>query len=169
MSLQSYEENPYPALNSYSVYTKQEYAHYDSDVVRLGNNETVWITISASPATLTADDFYFEYDDTMLNIIDISEELHGNNKEIILSIKAKKSGVSEILIASLYEIYEYYDEASCYTIVINGLDQNEGRVVYVASTGEKYHYSSNCISSGIKTTLDDAVTLEYGPCGKCVG
>lgn len=167
MSQSSTDANPYNKIESYSVYTENEYAHIDSDVIRLGNNERVWITIKASPSNLSADDFIVDYDDTMLEIVDITSSTTGNVLEIELTIKAKKAGVSEIIICSGYEIYEETENADCYVLTVNGLDASDGRIVYVTSSGEKYHFSSSCADNGIKTTLDDALAYEYEPCGKC--
>lgn len=162
------DSNPYNKVEDYSVYTKNEYAHIDTDVIRLGNGERVWITIEANPSTLTTDDFIVDYDDTMLEIVDVTRSTSGNTLEIELVVKAKQAGVSEIVICSGYELYEEAENTMCYVLTVNGLNSNDGRVVYVTSTGEKYHYSASCVSSGIKTTLSDALAYEYEPCGKCV-
>jgi len=167
MPQSSTDNNPYNKVTTYSVYTENEYAHIDSDVIRLGNNERVWITIKASPSNLSADDFIVDYDDTMLEIVDITSSTTGNVLEIELTIKAKKAGVSEIIICSGYEIYEEAENADCYVLTVNGLDSSDGRIVYVTSSGEKYHFSSSCVDNGIKTTLDDALAYDYEPCGKC--
>ncbi len=162
------DSNPYNKVGSYVIYTKNEYAHIESDVIRLGNGERVWITIEASPSTLTMDDFIVDYDDTMLEIIDVTNSTSGNTLEIELVVSAKHPGVSEIVICSGYELYEDAENAMCYVLTVNGLDSSDGRIVYVTSTGEKYHFSASCVSSGIKTTLSDALAYEYEPCSKCV-
>lgn len=164
----SVDTNPYNKVGDYSVYTKNEYAHIDSDVIRLGNSERVWISIEASPSTLSMDDFIIDYDDTMLEIIDVTSSTSGDILKIELTVKAKKSGLSEIIICSGHELFEDAENAECYVLTVNGLDSKDGRVVYVTSTGEKYHYSASCVSSGTKTTLSDALAYEYEPCGKCV-
>ena len=164
----SIDTNPYNKVGDYSVYTKNEYAHIDSDVIRLGNSERVWISIEASPATLSMDDFIIDYDDTMLEIVDVTSSTLGDILKIELTVKAKKSGLSEIIICSGYELFEDAENAECYVLTVNGLNSKDGRVVYVTSTGEKYHYSASCVSSGTKTTLSDALAYEYEPCGKCV-
>jgi len=163
------EENPFIEVNDYSVRYKTEYSHYESDVARLGNSERLWITIEASPSTVSIDDFVIDYDSEMVEISNVEENVIGDKVEIVLEIVAHQSGVSEILIASCYEIYEFYENADCYCVTVKSLNNTNGQVVYVSPTGEKYHFSSNCISSGIRTTLDDALTLEYEPCSKCVG
>ena len=161
------DSNPYNAVGYYSIRTKTEYAHVDSDVIRLGNKERVWITIEASPATLTMDDFIVDYDDAMLEIVDVVSTTVGDTLRIEIAVKAKSSGVSEIIICSGYELYEDGENATAYILTVNGLTSSDGKVVYVTSTGEKYHLSASCVESGIKTTLSDALAYEYKPCGKC--
>lgn len=165
----STDSNPYHKVEDYSVYTENEYAHIDSDVIRLGNDERAWITIEASPASLTMDDFIVDYDDTMIEIVDITSSTLQDMLQIEITITAKNSGVSDIIICSGYELYEDAENATCYVLTVNGLNSNDGRVVYVTSSGEKYHFSASCVESGIETTLSDALAYEYEPCGKCVG
>ncbi len=165
----STDDNPYNKVEDYSVYTENEYAHIDSDAIRLGNNERAWITIEASPASLSMDDFIVDYDDTMIEIVDITSSTSQDMLQIEITITAKNSGVSDIIICSGYEIYEDAENASCYVLTVNGLNSNDGRIVYITSTGEKYHYSASCVESGFETTLSDALAYEYEPCGKCVG
>lgn len=163
----STDNNPYNEVEDYSVYTKTEYAHIDSDVIRLGNEERLWITIEASPVTLSAYDFIVDFDETMLEIIDIASSTLENTLQIELTIKAKSPGISKILICSGYDLYENWENATFYVLTVNGLSSSDGRIVYVTRTGEKYHYSASCVASGIKTTLSDALAYEYEPCGKC--
>lgn len=163
----STDSNPYNKVEDYSVHTKSEYAHIDSAVIRLGNGERVWITIKASPATLSMNDFVVDYDDAMLEIIDVRSSTVGDILQIELTVKAKSSGVSEIIICSGYELYEDAENIKGYVLTVRGLDSTDGKVVYITSTGEKYHFSESCVASGIKTTLNDALAYEYGPCSKC--
>lgn len=159
--------NPYNKLLEYEVYTKTEYAHIDTDIIRLGSDEKVWITIETSQTNVSLDDFILDYDDTMIEIITVKTQNNGSGLNFEIAAKAKKEGLSEIVICSCYEMIEDYENASYYVLTIQGLNSFDGRVVYVTSTGEKYHYSSSCAGSSIKTTLSDALAYEYEPCGKC--
>ena len=161
------ETNPFIEVIDCSVHTKTEYAHADTDIIKLGNDEKFWITISATPASLIIDDFIFDYDSEMLEIVDVSEDINDNNVKFEIALTSKKAGVSEILICPGYDLFEYGEDAEFYVLTVRGLDSKEGRVVYVSSSGDKYHYSSSCISYATKTTLNDALAYEYEPCGKC--
>ena len=113
------------------------------------------------------DDFIVDYDDAMLEIVDVVSTTVGDTLRIEIAVKAKSSGVSEIIMCSGYELYEDGENATAYILTVNGLTSSDGKVVYVTSTGEKYHLSESCVESGIKTTLSDALAYEYKPCGKC--
>lgn len=105
----------------------------------------------------------------MLEIIDVSSQTSSNTLQIEITFKAIQSGMSDIIVASGYDLYEYADNAECYVVTVNGLDYTDGQLVYVTSTGEKYHFSSSCAgANAITTTYDDALTYNYSPCSKCV-
>lgn len=163
------EVNPYNKLADYELTSiRQDYAHIDSDVVRLGNGEGAWFIIEASPATTTAEDIMFLYDDTMIEIADLKFSTVGNTVKYEVYVKAKKAGVSDVLIAPSYDLWDDFENTSGYSITVKGLDSSEGRVVYITSSGEKYHFSESCAGTGAyETTISDAQIYEYGACGKC--
>lgn len=163
------EVNPYNKVADYEITSiRQDYAHIDSDVVRLGNGEGAWFIIEASPATTTADDITFLYDENMLEIADLKFSTVGNTVKYEVYVKAKKAGVSEVFIAPSYDLWEDFENASGYSIPVKGLESSEGKVVYITSSGEKYHFSESCAGAGAyETTVSDAQIYEYGACGKC--
>ena len=163
------EVNPYNKVADYELTSiRQDYAHIDSDVVRLGNGEGAWFIIEASPATTTADDITFLYDDTMLEIADLKFSTVGNKVKYEVYVKAKKAGVSDVFIAPSYDLWEDFENTPGYSIPVKSLDSSEGKVVYITSSGEKYHFSESCAGTGAyETTVSDAQIYEYGACGKC--
>lgn len=162
--------NPYNRADSFSLFTQTEYAHIDTDIVRLGNGEKLFVTIEAQPATLTLDDFILDYDNTMLEIVGVSSQEVGNEFVIEITIHAIQSGVSDIIIASGYDLFEDADNAEVYVVTVRALDYMDGQLVYVTPTGDKYHFSASCAGpNAITTTYDDALVYEYDPCGSCVG
>lgn len=161
-------ESLYHRVDDIQINVNFEYSHIDSDAIILGNDERCWITLEVSPSSVTEDDVIFDYDDTKLAVENIDRKQNGNSVDIVYQIKALQPGYSEIIICSYYDVNEYGENATCQILSVNGLNAQDGRVVYVTTTGEKYHYSSTCVQSGIKTTLYDALAYEYEPCSKCV-
>ena len=104
----------------------------------------------------------------MLEIADLKFSTVGNTIKYEVYVKAKKAGVSDVFIAPSYDLWEDFENTSGYSIPVKGLDSSEGRVVYITSSGEKYHFSESCAGTGAyETTVSDAQIYEYGACGKC--
>lgn len=161
-------ENPFIDPGDWTISSYTDYAH-DSEIIILGNKEGVALSIEAPKPNLTFDDFAVIYDEELL----ACEE-----KTIIDSFKDKtilkyrithtSPGTSEVFVVSMYEYMELGDECLGYSLTVRGLDQTDGRIVYVTPTGEKYHLSADCAGeNAIATTLWDVRQYEYEPCGKC--
>ena len=161
-------ENPFIDPGDWTISSYTDYAH-DSEIIILGNKEGVELSIEAPKPNLTFDDFAVMYDEELL----ACEE-----KTIIDSFKDKtilkyrithtSPGTSEVFVVSMYEYIELGDECLGYSLTVRGLDQTDGRIVYVTPSGEKYHLSESCAGeNAIATTLWDVRQYEYEPCGKC--
>lgn len=153
-----------------SVTTIKDYAHTDTDIIFLGNQEGVTISIVASGADITWDDLVLIYDETILNVELQSPAIAGTQTVMKAYITGIKTGESEFFICTEYDLATKGEDAEGYYLDIRKLDSSEGRIVYVTRSGEKYHFSESCAGNGsIKTTYRDATVYEYDPCGKCVG
>ena len=151
-----------------SVNTLTDYAHTDTEVIFLGNDEGVTITISASAVDMTVDDLVIIYDDSLLSVRISEPARSGSRTEIELYVTGKTSCETEMAICTTYDVETQGDEATGYLLDIRKLNSTEGRVVYVTSSGDKYHFRESCAGSySTKTTYRDAKAYEYDPCGKC--
>lgn len=153
-----------------SVTTIKDYAHTDTDVIFLGNQEGVTISIVAEGADVTWDALVLLYDETILNV----ETQRPVNTETQTVLKAyvtgKKPGDSEFFICTEYDLAIKGEDVEGYYLDVRKLDSSEGRIVYVTPSGEKFHFSESCAGDGAtKTTYRDATVYEYEPCGKCAG
>lgn len=157
-------------LTKYTVSMQTTYSH-SSDIVILGNNENLTITIEASPAGLTDEDFIYDYDDTMLSLSveKVRDDTSRDKSYIELSVSAKKPGYSEMGIYSIYELLTVPEEdLTYYPVYIQGLDSRAGKIVYVTPTGEKYHLSeAHAGENAIATTLYDVESWGMEPCSVC--
>lgn len=164
------QEVPAREVSHYAVYSKNQYCHLDSEYVKLGDGETVTVEINASPAGLSYDDFLVCYDEEMLTMVsrDLKTDKEAGTTDLYYVFKAAAEGRSDILIISIFDYCAYGDDADCFDIPTYGYGPNDGKIVYVTYTGEKYHYSSDCAGdNAMGTTLLEAKECEYEPCGKC--
>ena len=147
---------------------EREYAHIDTDVILLGNNEGATIKIFTSVDDLVADDILFIYDEELLSVKESEPFEESGQTCFEYYVTGKNSGVSEIWIITTYDYLTLGEEANGYCIVVKKLDSKEGKVAYVTPTGDKYHLSSGCAGeNATKTTYYDVTAYEYEPCGKC--
>ena len=155
-------------VSDLSVKTLTDYAHTDTEVIFLGNDEGVTITISTSVVDMTTDDLVIIYDDSLLSV-KVSEPVRSGSRTVIeLYVTGKTSCETEMAICTTYDVEMQGDEATGYLLDIRKLNATEGRVVYVTSSGDKYHFSESCAGGySTKTTYRDAKVYEYDPCGKC--
>ena len=149
-----------------SVTTKTDYAHTETDVIFLGKDEGVTITITTFVDGATADDLAIVYDKSLLSI-KVSDKGEEENK-IELYVTGKKTCETELAIFTAYELEMLGEEATCYLLDIRKLSSKEGRIVYVTSMGTKYHFSKSCAGdNATKTLYRDAKAYEYEACKKC--
>ena len=153
-----------------SVTTIKDYAHTDTDVIFLGNQEGVTISIVAEGTDVTWDALVLLYDETILNV-EMQSPVSTETQTVLKAyVTGKKTGESEFFICTEYDLVTKGDNAEGYYLDIRKLDSSEGRIVYVTRSGEKYHFSESCAGDGAtKTTYRDAIVYEYEPCGKCAG
>ncbi len=151
-----------------TVRTTTDYSHLFSDAVYLGNNEGVTISIIATATGLSADDIELFYDKTLLSVkMDKPTETDGKTL-FSAYVTGKKAGNSTLVICTAYDLYLYGENASGFVVEINKLDSKDGRIVYLAPTGEKYHFREKCAGeNAIKTTYREVIAYDYQPCGKC--
>ncbi len=150
-----------------SVDTMTDYAHADRDVVFLGNGEGVTIKITSSGERLTKESILVMYDESLLNA-NIEVISDGDYSYLEVYVTGKKACDTEVLICTAYDWKTLGEEAEGYIIDIKKLDSSDGRIVYVTSSGHKYHFSEKCAGSNAKkTTSRDAVGYEYERCGNC--
>lgn len=162
-------ETSYTAVD-YEVGFETDYSHIDTERMTLGNNEIGTVIITASPSTIKFEDFYIEYNNSMLSYT-LTDTVANEDKDSIsftLQIKAISSGASEIVIFAIDDFIALDDNTPVVTIPVYALDKEQGRVVFVTYGGEKYHFNENCPGdSAFKTTLYDAECAGYEPCKKC--
>lgn len=153
-----------------AVTTIKDYAHTDTDVIFLGNQEGVTISIVAEGAEVTWDALVLLYDETILNV-EMQNPVSTETQTVLKAyVTGRKPGDSEFFICTEYDLVTKGENAEGYYLDIRKLDSSEGRIVYVTPSGEKYHFSVSCAGDGAtKTTYRDATVYEYEPCGKCAG
>lgn len=153
-----------------SITTIKDYAHTDTDVIFLGNQEGVTISIVASGTDITWDALALIYDETILNV-EMQSPVNTETQTVLKAyVTGKKTGDSEFFICTEYDLATKGEDTEGYYLDIRKLDSSEGRIVYVTPSGEKYHFSESCAGDGAtKTTYRDATVYEYEPCGKCAG
>lgn len=158
------------SASNLSVTTRQDYAHTDTDVIFLGNQEGVTISIVASVPNLTWEDLVLIYDESLLQVQMQTPTGTESSTTLKAYFTGKKAGEAELFICTKYDLIIQGENVEGYLLDIRKLDSTEGRIVYVTQTGEKYHFSENCAGDGaVKTTYRDATAYEYEPCGKCAG
>ena len=162
----------YNQVEDYSISTLTDYAH-GSDGIVLGNDEGVTVTIKAKPAGLTAEDFLFMYDEKELHytVKNVRSDAKAKTTEIVLYVTALIPCQTVFEVYSVSDIIDYYEDEEGIPYIpvrIYSLNYQDGRVVYVSNTGEKYHFSRECCGEyAVKTTLWDARDYNYEPCKKC--
>ena len=167
-------EDMYPdvsklTVNDLNVSTMNDYAHIKSDVIFLGNNEGVTITVKASAKGLDTDDILFIYDENLLSVK--AKEPFDVDKQTCFEyyVTGNKACNTSIAIVTTYDYLTLGENTSGFILDIIKADSTDGRIVYVTPTGERYHFSEKCAGEyAIKTTYRDATAYEYQPCGKCV-
>ena len=157
-------------VSDLSVTTIKDCAHTDTDVIFLGNQEGVTISIVAEGADVTWDALVLLYDETILNVERQSPVSTETQTVLKAYVTGRKPGDSEFFICTEYDLATKGENAEGYYLDIRKLDSSEGRIVYVTPSGEKYHFSESCAGDGAtKTIYRDATVYEYEPCGKCAG
>ena len=144
-----------------------DYGHV-SDTICLGDDEGATITVKVSDKSLSKEDLFLVYDDSIVAVDE--EEKEGNNGYDYMEyyVTGKTAGSVEIYFVVTEEYEKLGDDASVRVISVRKLDSSDGRVVYYTPTGEKYHLSAECAGpNASKTTLYDVEALEMEPCGKC--
>ena len=163
---------PYNFIESIDVNCITDYAHIESEVIRLGNNEKAVFTLIASPSGVNIDDFFFIYDESLLSItVDDLEYDEENDKTTIkLHVESILPGDSDFIICTMHDYLMNGEEAQVIPFSVTGLDSSEGRIVFVTNNGEKYHFSKECAGeNAIITTMRDVEILGFHtPCKKCV-
>lgn len=77
-------------------------------------------------------------------------------------------GTHYLWVYSNYDLYKDGENASGFEIPVRKLNQNNGKIVYVSTySGEKYHSSAHAGENWTATTLLDAISAGYEPCGVC--
>lgn len=166
-------ENPYVKLTKLEVRTQTEYAHAFDDTVILGNNEGVIIKCTVSPATASAEDVLLLCDESEFDTVLQNSYETGNNEVVYeFRITGKKECTDYVYVMSTYDFIKDHDNqyknTEMYEIYIHKLNATDGKIVYVAPDGDKYHYSKKCAGeNAIETTLYDAEAVEYERCRKC--
>lgn len=163
------EEIPFNSAEIIEVGYETSYAHIDSEMIRLGNDEEATVTIKATPAGLNEKDILFFCEKDLIDYdVEIKSDESGNTTEFIYTVYGTNPGTTDLYICTAYDDYVMGDEAPYYDLPLAVFDTERGQVVYVTETGEKYHLSADCAGEGaIKTTLSDAEACEKEPCGKC--
>lgn len=159
---------PHLTVDELSVSTLNDYGHIDTDILYLGNDEGVTITVKAPAIGLTADDLLVIYDENLLSV-KTKEPYESDNKTYFTYyVTGKKVCETQLYIGTTYDYLTLGDLADGYLLDVKKLDYFEGRVCYVTPSGDKYHFSELCAGeNAIKTTYRDVVAYEYEPCGKC--
>ena len=162
------DDNPYNIVYSFDVKPVTEYDHVESSSINLGADEVLTITITASPADLEVEDFYFDYDDSILSYSIDGIETSGSSTIITVKVWSVSSGNADFGVFTSYAIYKNEETARGYYIPIHALNYEDGRLVYYTPTGECYHFSQSCAGENFGcTTLYDAIAAGLKPCGNC--
>ncbi len=164
------EEIPFNQVSKLGVQYQADHHHMDSDIAILGNDEKLTVTLTASPAGLRFEDFllFEDTDSLQWTLGDMRDDAENDKTIINVRVSASSPGRYELVIASCYDLAALGEEAKAYSIGIRSLDREDGKIVYVTPTGEKYHYSADCAGeNAMDTTLYDATCVGYEPCKKC--
>ena len=152
-----------------SVSTLNDYGHISTEVLYLGNNEGVTITVKVSVLDLIADDILFLYDENLLSVKEKEPfEVNGKQTYFEYYVTGKKECNTQIAILTTYDYLTQGDDASGFILDVVKMDSSDGKVCYITPTGEKYHFSASCAGeNATKTTYRDVIAYDFGPCGKC--
>ena len=162
------DDNPYNIVYSFDVKSVTEYDHVESSSIDLGADEVLTITITASPADLEVEDFFFDYDDSILSYSIDGIETSGSSTIITVNVWSVSSGNADFGVFTSYAIYKNEETARGYYIPIHALNYEDGRLVYYTPTGECFHFSQSCAGENFGcTTLYDAIAAGLKPCGNC--
>ena len=163
-------ENSYPEIKSYTVTATREWGH-DSEANYLGYGEGLIISILAKEAGSHKDDFLVYYPDEDASCEELDSFTTAAGDWFRYRITGKQPGTFEVYVASYYDFHEeaFFENeaANSASYSIQQLDSNNGRMVYVTPTGEKYHYSESC--AGENAIAIPFYEVQYlDPCGTCV-
>lgn len=162
-------ESEYLDITATDIQVRYEtdYAHTDSEIVFLGNDESVTISITIYRTDVYEEDLIISYDDELLNV-ETEGLVSGDSKTTMeLYVTGKTECETDIVIGTSYEFETFGEEADGYILDIRKLNDVDGRIVYASTTG-KYHFSSKCAGgSAKKSTYRDALIYEYDACKKC--
>lgn len=155
-------------IGEISVSCQTDYSHIDTDVIRLGNDEGVTVTIKSAINNVTIDDLIIAYEENDLSVR-VDEPINNENSTIIkLYVTGKHEGTFDLAICTLYDAVVLGENSKCFSVPIHKMSSSDGRVAYVTTYGEKYHFSPACAGeNAMKTTCWDCTDLAYEPCGKC--
>ena len=151
-----------------SIQYIRDYGHVSNDSIYLGNDEGLTITVDIAKGNVALEDLIFDADDSLINI-DVSDPIYEIGKTRIEAyVTASGECNTDIWIGTNYEVLTKGDDAMWCNISVVKLNSEDGRVVYVTPTGDKYHYSSGCAGeNAYATTYYDVSMLEMEPCGNC--
>lgn len=150
------------------VSSQNDYAHIDTESITLGNGEGVTITVKAPAMGLIPDDIIVLYDDELITV-DAKIPLDSDGYTYFkYYITGNETCTTQFVIFTYYDYLAEGENAPGFFFDISKLDSQNGRVVYVTATGERYHYSEKCAGeNAIKTTFYDATAGGYTACRKC--
>lgn len=161
-------DNPYVNPGDMKVNTQTDYSHVSESTITQGNNETFTIRVYPKNKETTPDDLVLLYEDGVFTELKTDYNNSGSTPYIEYVICCNKVGYQDLYLLSLYDYYEYGDEAPVYYFKVHKLDQREGTLVWISYSGEKYHKTeAHAGSSPTSTTLYDVESLEMDPCQTC--
>lgn len=160
--------NPYHNLEKMSVSTKTDYAHCITETIIQGNGEMFEIIVQTNNKKAEEKDLLLLYDEEEFKVISTDIRTSGSSPVITYRVQALQEGMTEMYLVSMYDYFEYDEDAPYYEFNVYKLDKKEGQAVYVTPTGEKYHKTARHAGENyITTTMFDAEALEMEPCGTC--
>ena len=162
-------DNPFTPITNIKITLSTDYAHV-RDMMFLGYNESLSVTLNVMPVSALAEDIILLFDEESLVTTwdEVIQTTTSDSLTLKFKVTALKPGRHEFYVCSAYDLVEYGEEAECQYFSIEALDETNGRVVYFTPYGKRYHYSYECAGeNGTPTTLRDAQLIELGPCRVC--
>lgn len=107
-------------------------------------------------------------DESEFQLLNVSD-LYNKQGNFSIEMQCISEGTHYLWVYSNYDLYKDGENASGFEIPVRKLNQNDGKIVYVSTySGEKYHSSSaHAGENWAATTLLDAISAGYEPCGVC--